>query len=462
MAEPIPGTIATVPGTVGIVPGAIATVPGTLSPPPGPRLPVGVQSLLFARYRHRWLPRLRSRYGDIFSLRVAPYNRHFVVISRPEDLRTVFSGPAAVFHAGEGNAILGPVMGRHSVLLLDEAEHLRVRRLLMPAFHGSALRGYRELIAKLTREELDRWPTGVPFRVHDRTTALTLEVILQVVFGVTDSARLAELRPVVERVVNISPLVMLGWFYPRLRRFWLWRRFFQIQRDLDRLLYSEIADRRAAPDLDSRTDVLSQLLRISAADSEAGLTDAELRDNLVTLLLAGHETTATALAWAAHELARNPDVQQAAHRAADAGTEEYLEAVAKEAMRLHPVIYEVARRVTEPVELAGYLVPPGATVVPAIGLVQSDPRQHRTPARFDPNRFLGEQPAASTWIPFGGGVRRCLGAGFSLVEATVVLGELLRRFELAPVRPGPEPARPRNITLAPGRGATVRLIARSR
>ncbi len=428
--------------------------------PPGPRLPVGVQSLLFARYRHRWLPYLRHRYGDTFSVRIAPHNRHMVVISRPEDIRAVFTGPASVFHAGEGNAILGPVMGEHSVLLLDEAAHLRVRRLLMPAFHGPALRGYRELIGELTRDELTRWPTGEPFRVHDRTAALTLEIILQVVFGVTDNARLAELRPVVEQVVNISPLVMLGWFYPRLRGRWPWRRFFQIQRDLDRLLYCEIAERRAAEDLATRTDVLSQLLRISAPDDGAGLTDAELRDNLITLLLAGHETTATALAWACHELARNPDVQRVAQRAADAGDEEYLEAVAKEAMRLHPIIYEVARRVTEPIEVGGYRVPAGATVLPAIGLVQSDPQAHRTPARFDPNRFLGEQPAANTWIPFGGGVRRCLGAGFSLLEAGIVLGELLRRFELTPAAAGDEQPRPRNITLAPARGATVRLRLR--
>jgi len=435
-----------------------------LATPPGPRLPVGLQSLLFARYRHRWLPQLRRRYGDTFSIRIAPYNRHMVVISQPEDIRGVFSGQASVFHAGEGNAILGPVMGEHSVLLLDEAAHLRVRRLLMPAFHGASLPGYQHLIRQLTRDELARWPAGAEFRVHDRTTALTLEIILQVVFGVTDSARLAELRPVVEQVVNISPLTMLGWFYPRLRTKWPWRRFFQIQRDLDRLLYAEIAERRVASDLDTRTDVLSQLLRnsgVSAADGRPGLSDAELRDNLITLLLAGHETTATALAWACHELARNPDVQRAAHRAADANDEEYLEAVAKEAMRLHPVIYEVARRVTEPVAVGGYRVPAGATVLPAIGLVQSDPRAHRTPGRFDPNRFLGEQPAANTWIPFGGGVRRCLGAGFSLLEATVVLGELLRRFELVPLRSVAEPARPRNITLAPGRGATVRLLPRT-
>jgi cytochrome P450 len=430
-----------------------------LAIPPGPRLPVGVQSLLFARYRHRWLPYLRRRYGDTFSVRIAPHNRHMVLISRPEDLRTVFTGPASVFHAGEGNGILGPVMGEHSVLLLDESAHLRVRRLLMPAFHGPSLRGYRELIRRISEQEISRWPAGTDIRMHDRATALTLEVILQVVFGVTDAARLAELRPVVEQVVTISPLTMLGWFYPWLRSRWPWRKFFQIQRDLDRLLYAEIADRRAAPDLAGRTDVLSQLLRIE--DGAERLTDAELRANLITLLLAGHETTATALAWACSELARNPDVQHAAQRAADAGNEDYLEAVAKEALRLHPVIYEVARRVTVPVEVGGYRVPAGATVLPGIGLIQSDPQVYRTPARFDPNRFLGEQPAANTWIPFGGGVRRCLGAGFSLVEATVVLGELLRRFELAPVRSAAERPRARNITLAPNRGARIRLIPRS-
>jgi cytochrome P450 len=329
----------------------------------------------------------------------------------------------------------------------------------MPAFHGPSLRGYRELIRRISEQEISRWPAGTDIRMHDRATALTLEVILQVVFGVTDAARLAELRPVVEQVVTISPLTMLGWFYPWLRSRWPWRKFFQIQRDLDRLLYAEIADRRAAPDLAGRTDVLSQLLRIE--DGAERLTDAELRDNLITLLLAGHETTATALAWACSELARNPDVQHAAQRAADAGNEDYLEAVAKEALRLHPVIYEVARRVTVPVEVGGYRVPAGATVLPGIGLIQSDPQVYRTPARFDPNRFLGEQPAANTWIPFGGGVRRCLGAGFSLVEATVVLGELLRRFELAPVRSAAERPRARNITLAPNRGARIRLIPRS-
>lgn len=432
--------------------------------PSGPRLPVVVQTILFARYRHRWLPLLRRRHGRSFLLRLAPHRRRVIALSEPADLRNVFAGPAGVFHAGEGNAILGPVMGRQSVLLLDEDEHLRVRRLLMPAFHGAPLRGYRELILELTRAEVNRWPTGAPLRLHDRMQSLTLEIILQVVFGVSDESRLAQLRPVVDRVVRIKPVIMLGWFYPRLRRWWPWRAFADLQQELDRLLYAEIAQRRLTPDLADRSDVLSRLLRPNGAAEGSGdseLTDAELRDNLITLLLAGHETTATALAWTFSELARNPDVQVRAQHAADEADEDHLEAVAKESLRLHPVIYEVARKLTASVDVAGCSVPAGATVLPVIGLAHSDPRHHPDPQRFDPERFLGAQPAPNTWIPFGGGPRRCLGAGFALLEATVVLAEVLRRFDLAPDRARPERPKARNITLAPSRGSRVRLSART-
>ncbi|HEX2904210.1 MAG TPA: cytochrome P450 [Jatrophihabitans sp.] len=430
---------------------------GALSYPPGPKLPVIAQSLLFGRYRHRWLPLLQRRYGDTFALRIAPHRRRLVLVSRPEDIRAVFSGSTEVFHAGEGNGILAPVMGPHSVLLLDEAEHLRIRRLLLPAFHGPSVRGYRDLMARISSEQVHDWPRDVAFRSHERTSALTLEIIMRVVFGVTDDARLAELRPIVRHIVHITPLIMIGWFYPRLRRYGPWRRFADQCRQLDRLLYAEIDRRRHAADVATRTDVLSRLLRAG----DGGLTDAELRDNLITLLLAGHETTATALAWSLHELARNPDVQRRAQRAADTGDEDYLQAVAKETLRLHPIIFEVARQLTEPVELGGYLLPAGAVAMPAVGLVQLDPRHHDTPARFDPERFLDRQPAASTWIPFGGGTRRCLGAGFSLLESTVVLSEVLRRFDIEAVHRRPEPPKPRNVTLYPGRGGTVRLRPRA-
>jgi cytochrome P450 len=407
---------------------------------PGPRLPYALQTYLFARHGARWLPALRRRYGDVFMIRIAPGGRRLVILGRPGLIKEVFAGPTSVFHAGKGNEILRPVMGDHSVLLLDEDAHQRVRQLLMPAFHGAPLRGYRDLITRLTIAEVQTWPTGVPFRSHDRTTKLTLEIILQVVFGVTDERRLAQLRPVVDRIVSVDALLMLGSLYPALQKVPPWSRFLKVQRELDQ-----------------RTDVLSRLLRV---DPEQSLTDAELRDNLITLLLAGHETTATALAWAFHELGRNADQLALAQQAADNGDEDYLEAVTKETLRRRPVIAAVARQLQVPIELGGYDIPAGTNVNPAISLVQSDANLYDGPERFDASRFVSAQPPPNTWIPFGGGVRRCLGANFSLLEAGIILREALTRFDVVADRPEPEPAARRNITLTPGRGGTVILTRR--
>jgi cytochrome P450 family 135 len=416
-----------------------------------------VQTYLFGRYRHRWLPTLRQRYGDVFLLRIAPRRRRLVVVARPDVIREVFAGPPATFHAGESNKVLEPLMGSNSLLLLDEDDHLAARRLLMPAFSGAALRGYRDLVAEITREQIGDWPSGVPVALHRRFQAVTLEVIMRVVFGVTDRTRLARLRPLVERVVSVSPLIMLAGYYPKLREYGPWRRHRDVQQRLDDLLYAEIADRRGAGDIANRQDVLSRLL----AAPEATWTDEQLRDHLITLLLAGHETTATALAWALHELARNAAAQAAARRAADAGDDDYLSAVAKETLRLHPVIFEVGRLLTEPTTVAGYDLPAGVSVMPAIGLVHGDPRQHPSPDRFRPERFLGDDPPSShTWLPFGGGVRRCIGAGFSLMESEVVLREVLTRFEVRPATPRSESTIARNVTLAPADGARVILTRR--
>ncbi|WKK23717.1 cytochrome P450 [Streptomyces olivoreticuli] len=428
--------------------------------PPGVRLPAVVQTLLFARYRHRLFPLLRRRYGDVFTLRLTAPTRHLVILAGQEDIRTVFAGPVEVLHAGEGNAIMGPALGDHSVLLTDEHEHRRARRLLTPAFTGTALRGYQDMVVELTRAEVERWPEGQAFAAHRRMRALTLEVILQVVFGVTDRARLAALRPLVRGLADIGPVTLLGLPYPALRRVGPWRRYVSCQRRVDRLLYAEIADRRRAPDLHSRTDVLSRLLQAAQNEPGGGFTDPELRDQLITLLLAGHETTATALAWALHELARRPEQLRRAQRAADEGDDAHLTAVAKEALRLKPVVHEVARQLTEPLTVGGYRLPAGATVMPAIGLVQSDPAHHEDPDSFRPERFLDGQPPANTWIPFGGGARRCLGAGFALLEATVALRETLVRYDVHPERPEPEAQRAHHVTLVPGRGARVVVTRR--
>jgi len=378
-----------------------------------------------------------------------------VMLARPDDIREVFAGSVKTFHAGEGNAILGPLMGPHSLLLVDEDEHARSRRQLMPAFNGAALRGYRALVTDITREHLATWPVGRQVASHRLTQRLTLDVICRVVFGVTDQQQLRRLLPLVDQVVSISPIVLLGSFYEGLRDYGPWRRHQQAQAQLDRVLFAEIAARRGQSGLAERSDVLSRLL---AAD-EGELTDDALRDQLVTLLLAGHETTATSLAWTLHELARDPVTLRRAQRAADEGDDAYLESVAKEALRLHPVIYEVARKLTVPTEVGGFRLPAGATVMPGIGLVQTDPEHFPEPQAFRPERFLGAQPAPNTWIPFGGGARRCIGAGFSLMESVVVLREVLTRYDVhAPARP--EATAARNVTLTPAKRARITLSPR--
>jgi cytochrome P450 len=423
--------------------------------PPGPRTPALAQTILFLVARRRTHLRLRERYGDTFTTRIAG-DRLVVTLTRPEHIREVFAGSPTVFHAGDGNAILRPVMGAHSLLITDEDEHLRARKLLMPAFNGAALRGYGDLMASLATDDAERWPTGRAFPVHPRMNAVTLEIILRVVFGMGEGPRLAELRPRLRRISDIGPLTVLGWSYPRLRRFGRWRQNFENLDRVNHLLYAEIADRKKVGDLADRGDVLSRLLTAGGGE----LSDEELRDQMITLLLAGHETTATALAWSFHELARRPDLQRTAQQAADDGDEDYLQAVAKEAMRKRPVIQNVARMLTEPTEVAGYRLPTGTVVGPSISLVHQDATLHDDPSDFRPDRFVGKQPDAGTWIPFGGGVRRCIGAGFSLQEAAAVLRAVLTRYDLRPDRAKPELPKPRNITLTPARGG--RIIATPR
>ncbi|MDP3969856.1 MAG: cytochrome P450 [Nocardioides sp.] len=420
--------------------------------PPGPRWPALAQTIAFSPLRHRFLPAMHRRYGDTFTVRTLP-RMTFVMVSKPADVREVFAGDPAVFHAGKGNGVLGPVMGQHSLLLQDTDEHKRARRLLMPAFAARALDGYAGMVAEIAAAEAERWEPGVPFRALERMNALTLDVILRVVFGVTDEDRLAELRPPVERTVAISPVVLMGWGYPRLQRLGLWKRAVANQRELDRVMFAEIAERRAATDLGSRSDVLSRLL--TETPEGEGLDDVELRDQLVTLLLAGHETTASALSWALHELAGDRVLHDRARAAARDGDDGYLEAVLKEAMRLHPVIPMVVRQLVEPATIGGWDLPAGVFVAPSIILAHANGDAHPEPERFRPERFLEGEVAPNTWIPFGGGVRRCIGAGFSLMEGVVVLREVLRRYDVS--RPPRTRERPkvRNITTVPAHGARI-------
>ncbi|ATL68113.1 cytochrome P450 [Nocardia terpenica] len=431
----------------------------TTSYPPGPRTPRLLQSLLYARWRAPYLVRQHRRFGEVFTLRLAPpYAEHLVVFSRPEHIREIFAGDPADLHAGEGNRVLGAVLGPRSLLLTDEAEHARARRLLMPAFVGSALTGYRGMVEAIAKAHVDEWAPGSAVVMLDRMNELTLEVIMQVVFGVTDQGRRAELAPRLRRLANVHPLMFLSGSLPWLSRFGTWKRLQDNQIAIDELLYAEIAHRRTQPELDARADVLSRLLAAGSGENpdDAPLTDAELRDQLITLLLAGHETTASALSWAFHELAANPAVQDRARDAARTGDDKYLEAVLKEAMRRHTVIGGAARKLTRDQTIGGLDLPGGTVVSTSIILAHRNPNNHPEPDEFRPDRFLDGSVAPNTWLPFGGGVRRCIGAGFSLMEGTAVLREVLSRLTLSlPEGAGAEQNRTRNITNVPKDGARV-------
>ena len=428
--------------------------------PEGPTWPAAVQTVALLRFRHWFHPYLHEKYGDIYTVRLMPKGRPLIFFTKPEHAKEIFAGDPEIFHAGKGNAILGPVMGEHSLLLQDGAEHKRARKLLMPAFNGHALRTYQDMVTAIARDEVAHWPEDQQFRSHDRMNVLTLEVILRVVFGVTDEKRLAALRPRVNATVNVSPAVLLVWGIPALHRVGPWAKALRNQVELDELMYAEIRERRTASDLAERTDVLSRLIR-EGAETGDELQDIELRDQLVTLLLAGHETTATALAWALYELGRNPELMrrtQAAADANDADGDAWLDAVLKESMRLHPVIPMVVRTLMKPQTIAGIDIPRGATVGPSILITHSREDNYDNPERFDPERFLGQNPPTNTWIPFGGGVRRCIGAGFAMMEGVAVLREVFRAVGVTTV--GTDEPLVRNITSVPKRGARIKVTRR--
>ena len=427
--------------------------------PPGPDWSVLRSTRRWWRQPLQTLEECRARYGDLFTYRIA-HEGTWVFLSDPEAVKQVFTGDPRLLHAGEANTVLLPVLGEHSVLLLDEPAHMKERKLMLPPFHGKRMQAYRGVMAEIAPAEIDRWPTDEPVRMRPRMQAVTFEVILRAVFGVDEGERLTRLREELRRTLNLIShpnraafLVLLG--PERLRRFPPFRR--NMER-VDRLLFEEIAARRGAADLAERDDILSLLLQATHEDGRE-MSDRELRDELMTLLVAGHETTATALSWAIELLARHPAELGRLEDDLSAEDSEYLDAVIKETLRLRPVIALVLRKLVEPMEIGGRLLPAGVTVAPSIYLVHRRPEIYPEPERFRPERFLEQQPGTYTWIPFGGGVRRCLGAAFAEFEMAVVLRELVARRWLQPVGE-PEHSVRRAITNVPSRGAEVLVPAR--
>jgi len=425
--------------------------------PPSPPFPRVIQTAIWSRQARRLLYGCQDRYGDMFTLDIA-YEGTWVILADPEAVKQVFTGDPKVFHAGEGNQILAPILGRNSVLVLDEKPHMSQRKLLLPPFHGARMQGYEQTMGEIAECEIAGWPSHTPYELRPRMQALTLEIILQTVFGVHGGERMAELREALRDFLDLTtnpkallPVLLIG--PGRVRGFGPFRR--RIDR-VDELIYREIAERRGADDVEDRDDVLSMLVAARHEDGSP-MSDVEIRDELLTLLVAGHETTATSLAWAVERLSRNADKLERLRAEVEDGQEDYVTATIQETLRLRPVISVVLRRLTESVEIGGYELPAGVTVAPSIYLVHRNPEVYPEPQRFLPERFLDNPPGTYTWIPFGGGVRRCLGASFAQFEMAVVLKELVKRWQIRPVNPKPERIFRRAITETPRHNARVVL-----
>jgi hypothetical protein len=409
-----------------------------------------------------------------------------VVLSDPDEIKEVLTAPPDVLHPGEGAKILEPLVGANSLILLDEGPHLEQRRLLLPAFHGEAIQDLAGLMEELTERELADWTSAEPLELHPRLQRLTLEIVLRAVFGLERGARLEDLRELLTQILGYSesPLSLLPPAPPWLERLMQGRgplgRLQTLVTEADALIFELIEQRRgedatrASADVgpradaglstggDARADVLGLLLAAKHEDGSP-MSPVELRDELITALVAGHETTASQLAWAFALLSRAPEVQQRLIAELDAGEDEaYLTATINEVMRRRPVLPNAEPRlVKQPVEIGGVVYPPGVVLIVNAQLVHHDPEIYPDPYAFRPERFLDRAPGTYTWLPFGGGRRRCIGASFALLEMKVVLRAVFQRYEITAADAAPEVARRRSITISPSRGARVILHQRS-
>jgi cytochrome P450 len=429
--------------------------------PPGPGYPAAVQTVAWWTRSIPFFERSRSRYGTRFTIRLLG-TPPFVMHSDPQHIKEIFTSPPEVLHPGEGARILEPVVGRNSLILLDESDHLSQRKLMLPAFHGEKMEALTGLMTEVAEREVASWPRSEQIPLHARFQALTLEIVLRAVFGLDPGPRLDALRERLTEILEFGNTP--GSLIPALQRSFLgrgtWATFVRRRAEADRLIFELIDERRAEDG--ERDDVLSMLL---AAQHEDGspMSPQELRDELMTLLVAGHETTASELAWALELLSRSPDVLARLTEEIDSGEngDAYVTATVQETLRRRPVLPNAAPRlVKQPVDVGGWSYEPGACLVANSYLVQHDPEIYPDPYAFRPERFLEEQPGTYTWIPFGGGRRRCLGASFAMLEMRLVLRALLSQADVG-LSDGPEGSRRRAITLSPRRGAVTVLRARS-
>ena len=452
--------------------------------PPEPRSNSLVQTLRWAFRPLPFMQECRERYGDSFSVRFLGFERPMVMISDPAAIKALYTEREHGLPPGR-DIILKPILGARSLLLLEGADHLAHRKLMLPAFHGERMRSYGPIMEEIVDAEIDSWPLGEEFAIHPRMQAITLEVILRVVFGVAEGPRLERLRPLLTNVLEetSSPFTQLIGLATRRFGGRPWAKFEGRLREVDDLLYAEIAERRAEGGLEERDDILSVLMRARFEDGGAGsaervseiagdderegaehdtggLSDTDLRDQLMTLLLAGHETTATALAWTFDLLLRHPRELGRLRDSLEAGEDDYLRATISESLRLRPVVPLAGRRLAKELSVDGLTLPAGTDVTPAIWLAHTRADVYPEPFAFRPERFLEDAPDTYAWVPFGGGIRRCLGAAFAEFEMRIALREVLTRCDLHKADPAPERVGRRNITLSPRDGTPVVVTAR--
>jgi len=434
--------------------------------PPGPRYPAALQALGFWTRPLAYLEQCRRRYGTPFTLRL-PFSPPFVTVTDPAQIKQIYTAPADVLHPGEGARVLQPIVGSNSVLLLDEGAHMEQRKLMLPAFHGERMARLEGLVSEVTEREVASWGAVPDLELHPRMQALTLEVILRAVFGLDEGERLAAVRTALGDmlVFGEQPLTLFGPPSERLEP-WLNRAgplagFVDLRARVDALIFELVEERRAAHE--GRDDVLSILLEARHEDGSP-MTDQELRDELMTLLVAGHETTATSLAWAFERLVRAPQALGRLVAEIDSGDgDAYLTATVQETLRSRPVLPNTQPRlVVKPIDVGGWHFEPGVVLVANGYLLHHDPAHYPDPYTFRPERFLDDPPGTYSWIPFGGGRRRCLGASFALLEMRIVLASVLSAYEVAATGRGAEVARRRNITVRPGAGGRVSTRTRRR
>jgi cytochrome P450 len=433
----------------------------TVTLPPEPNSRPLVQTLRWAFRPLPFMQACREKLGDNFSLKFLGFERPMVMISDPVAIKTLYTEPGHGLPPGR-NVFLEPVLGSRSLLLLEGADHLAHRKLMLPAFHGERMRSYQPLVEEIVDAEIDSWRLDEELPIHPRMQAITLEVILRVVFGVAEGERLRRLRVLLTDVLaeTGSPFVQLTALATR--RFTgrgPWDKFEGRLREVDDLLYAEIAERRSSADAGERDDILAVLMAARFEDGE-GLTDVDLRDQLLTLLLAGHETTATGLAWTFDLLLHSPEALERLLAELEGGGGDYLDAVITESLRLRPVVPMTGRLLREPATLGGFELDAGTVVLAAIYMAHTNSDTYPEPFLFRPERFLSKGPDTYSWVPFGGGTRRCIGAAFAQMEMRVALRTVLSSVALRPAKPEPEPMVRRNVTLSPRDGAPAVLERR--